>query len=493
MSEPDDIVREFLVESSENLDRLDRNLVALEKQPDDREILADVFRSIHTIKGTSGFLAFAKLEAVTHAGETLLARLRDGQLRLNPEITTVLLAMVDAVRQMLDSIAHSGTDGSNEYRELIGRLSSVEAADAPQTSAEPVPVPVETEVGDPEEFPPVEGRLGAVLVKQESVTPKQLARALEEQKQGNDRPLGEILLESGALHTQELQEALKIAAASRAPVVEEATVRIRVEQLDRLMNLVGELVLTRNRIQQWVGEESDSGLLDTSQRLNLITTELQEGVMKTRLQPIGNIWNKFPRVVRDIAHACGKQVRIELEGKDIELDKTIIEAIKDPLTHLVRNVVDHGIEPPEARRAARKAEEGLLRLRAFHEGGQVMIEISDDGAGLNLDRIRAKAIEKGLIRPDEATRMSEREICKLIFLPGFSTAEKVTNVSGRGVGMDVVRTNIEKIGGTVDLETQRGQGTTVRLKIPLTLAIIPALIVKSGGERYAIPQSDFGS
>jgi len=490
MSDSDEIVKEFLAESGENLDRLDRNLVELEKHPSDREILADIFRTIHTIKGTSGFLGFSKLEAVTHVGESLLARLRDGQLQLNPERTTVLLAMVDAVRQMLDCIAEGGTDGAQEYRDLIERLNSIQASttaakDEPLLPPTPQAAKETPAAANLEKFPPLPGRLGDVLVEHGHVTPKQLARALHEQEQGNPQPVGEILVESGALHAQELQDVLK---SPHTPPPEDATIRIRVAQLDRLMNLVGELVLARNRIQQWVGLEADSGLLGTSQRLNLITTELQEGVMKTRLQPIGNIWSKFPRTARDVAHSCGKQVRIELEGKETELDKTIIEAIKDPLTHLVRNAVDHGIESPEARQVAGKPAEGRLLLRAFHEGGQVIIEITDDGAGLNLERIRDKAIKKGLVSSDEAARMSERELCNLIFLPGLSTAEKVTNVSGRGVGMDVVRTNIEKIGGLVDVQTAAGQGTTVRLKIPLTLAIVPALIVTSASERYAIPQ-----
>jgi two-component system chemotaxis sensor kinase CheA len=261
-----------------------------------------------------------------------------------------------------------------------------------------------------------------------------------------------------------------------------------VSQLDRLMNRVGELVLLRNQIVQFTSSSEDAGLLATSQRLNLLTTELQEGVMKTRMQPIGNIWSKFPRSVRDVALSCGKQVRIEMEGKETELDKTIIEAIKDPLMHLVRNSVDHGIESPEARTAAGKNPEGLLFLRAFHEGGQVNIEITDDGSGLDYEKIRNKAIQKGMITADQAARMTEREITNLIWLPGFSTAEKVSNVSGRGVGMDVVKTNIEKIGGTVDLQSKPGLGSTVRMKIPLTLAIIPALMVTTAGDRYAIPQ-----
>jgi two-component system chemotaxis sensor kinase CheA len=268
----------------------------------------------------------------------------------------------------------------------------------------------------------------------------------------------------------------------------EGSIRVDVRLLDGLMNLVGELVLARNQILQFTAAQEDASLLTASQQLNLITTELQEGVMKTRMQPIGNIWGKFPRVVRDLAALCAKQVRIEMDGEETELDKTIIEAIKDPLTHVVRNAVDHGIESPEARVAAGKSPEGVLRLRAYHEGGQVIIEIADDGAGLDHERIQAKAIERGLLTPENASRMSEREIANLIFLPGFSTARAVTNVSGRGVGMDVVKTNIEKIGGTVDVQSKRGAGTTLTVKIPLTLAIIPALIVSCDGDRYAIPQ-----
>ncbi len=254
------------------------------------------------------------------------------------------------------------------------------------------------------------------------------------------------------------------------------------------MTRVGELVLARNQILQFNSVINDTALQSATQRLNLITTELQEGVMKTRMQQIGNVWSKFPRLVRDLASICEKEVRIEMEGKETELDKTIIEAIKDPLTHLVRNTVDHGIEKPEVRRANGKPSEGCLTLKAYHEGGQVNIEIVDDGAGLNIDRIKSKAIEKGLISAEHAAKLPDREVGQLIFLPGFSTAEKVSNVSGRGVGMDVVKTNIEKIGGTVDLQSQQGFGTTIKIKIPLTLAIIPALIVTSDSDRYAIPQ-----
>jgi two-component system chemotaxis sensor kinase CheA len=248
-------------------------------------------------------------------------------------------------------------------------------------------------------------------------------------------------------------------------------------------------VLARNQIVQFSGAHGDAMFLGATQQLNLITSELQEGVMKTRMQPIGNIWNKFPRIVRDLALACDKRLELVMDGENTELDKTLIEAIKDPLTHLVRNAVDHGIETPERRRAAGKAPYGRLSLRAFHEGGQVIVEVADDGAGIDPERIRDKALARSIITPDQAARMTERELFRLVFLPGFSTAEKVTNVSGRGVGMDVVRTNIEQIGGTIDLQSQRGLGTTIKIKIPLTLAIIPALIVASGDNRYAIPQA----
>jgi len=341
--------------------------------------------------------------------------------------------------------------------------------------------------------------LGEILVKRGAAKVSDVQAAIEQQNAGDPRHLGEILVERGAVKSQEIVEALNAQQQARGQSAGDSTVRVDVSQLDRLMNRVGELVLLRNQIVQYTNSTEDRELLATSQRLNLLTTELHEGVMKTRMQPIGNIWSKFPRTVRDVALACGKQVRIEMEGKGTELDKTIIEAIKDPLTHLVRNAVDDGIEPPEVRRAVGKNPEGLLVLRAFHEGGQVNIEVADDGAGLDYEKLRNKAIQKALITADKAiqkalitadkaARLTEREVTNLIFLPGFSTAEKVTNVSGRGVGLDVVKTNIEKIGGTVDLHSKPGQGSTVRMQIPLTLAIIPALIVTGAGDRYAIPQ-----
>ncbi|MFZ0311036.1 MAG: chemotaxis protein CheW [Candidatus Sulfotelmatobacter sp.] len=535
MNEGDsEIVKDFLVESYENLDRLDRDLVGLEKNPRDKEALAGVFRTIHTIKGTCGFLGFNKLEKVAHVGENLLTRLRDGQLTLNPERTTALLGMVDAVRQMLKEIQSTGQDGEVDYpelRERLTRLQTPAAGDAGSAPAAavllPPPGPVELKLeskpaekletptspqekhsvpatvepalpqvvpaaesrkrGDDSKRKPTRGKIGGVLVDRGAVKAEDIALALQEQEKGDARRIGEILVGSGAAKHDDILAAQQVLDAKLRDTPQE-TIRVGINVLDKLMTLVGELVLARNQLLQISNTVEDASLQAVSQRMNLIATELQGEVMKTRMQPIGNIWGQFPRTVRDVALGCGKEVNIEMEGKETELDKTIIEAIKDPLTHLVRNSVDHGIELPEVRAKAGKDRTGRLILRAFHEGGQVNIEITDDGAGLNVDRIRKKALERAVITSEQAARMSEREIFNLIFLPGFSTAEKVTNVSGRGVGMDVVKTNVEKIGGTVDVQSALGKGTTVRVKIPLTLAIIPALVVTCGGDRYAIPQ-----
>lgn len=523
-----DIVQDFLVESAENLDRLDRDLVGLEKNPQDKEALAGVFRTIHTIKGTCGFLGFNNLEKVAHVGENLLTRLRDGQLTLTPEITTALLTMVDAVRQMLKEIQSTGQDGQVDYPELRETLTSLASAgsthEAPasaspanQTASKSAEI-TEDRGGSPKAEPaapvqaprpasppsapvsapahkkssnsgrkPVRGKIGGVLVERGLVQPEDVEHALEAQESGDRRRLGEILMAPGLVKAEDVAAALQTLEAKPRDAASES-IRVAVNLLDKVMTLVGELVLARNQLLQFANTLDNAGLNAICQRMNLIATELQEEVMKTRMQPIGNIWAQFPRTVRDVALGCGKQVNIEMEGQETELDKTIIEAIKDPLTHLVRNSVDHGIELPGDRVKAGKAPAGRLILRAFHEGGQVNIEISDDGAGLNRERIRQKAVERGMVTAEHAGRMSEREIFNLIFLPGFSTAEKVTNVSGRGVGMDVVKTNVEKIGGVVDIQSAFGQGTTVRVKIPLTLAIIPALIVTCGRDRYAIPQ-----
>jgi two-component system chemotaxis sensor kinase CheA len=440
-----DIVHEFLVESHENLSRLDRELVALEESPKDAELLGSIFRTIHTIKGTCGFLALSTLENITHHAESLLSQLREGKRDLTPPLVSLILETVDATRKVLASLEATGTEGEDRFAGLADRLCA---------AAKFSPIPE------------VEAPVDPAGPREEDTGREDAAR------------------EDGG----------------RMSAVADANVRVDVGLLDKLMDLVGELVLARNQILQFSSEREDAALTATSQRLNLITSELQEGVMKTRMQPIGTVWNKLPRVVRDVALALGKQIKVEMEGAGTELDRTIMEAIKDPLVHLVRNACDHGIESPEVRARAGKPTQGRLTLRAYHEGGQVNIEISDDGAGIDVAVVKRKAVEKGLLGPDQAEKLSDREAMHLIFRAGLSTARSVTNVSGRGVGMDVVKANVEKIGGVVDVLSRPGGGTTVKLKIPLTLAIIPGLVVTHGnprsaprpgsgtGERYLIPQ-----
>ncbi len=463
------VVKEFLLESYENLDRLDRDFVDLEKNPS-KETFGSIFRVIHTIKGTCGFLSFSKLQSVTHAGEGLLALLRAGRMQLNPQITDSLLAMVQAVRELLADIEHTGKEGSRDYSSLIDTLSNLQKGD-PSLDLQPAPVP-----------------LGEILVAQGRVRSEDLDRALKLQASGDQRRVGEILVAQGVVTEAEILEALQAQRELKKAALD-SSVRVDLGLLDELVNLVGELVLCRNRILRFAMTQEDPDFLLVSQQLNLVIGELQEGVMKTRLQPIGGVWNKFPRFVREVAASCGKQVRIEMAGEGTKLDRTVIEAIRDPITHIERNSVDHGIESPEVRLAAGKSAEGRLVMRAYHEGGQVNIEIIDDGAGIDLEKVRVKALQRGLLTQDQAARMSETELVNLIFLPGFSTTDKVTTLSGRGVGMEVVKTSIEKIGGIAEIQSRRGQGTTVRIRIPLTLAIIPALLVTSGGDRYAIPQA----
>ena len=458
----DDIVKEFLVESYENLDQLDQLLVELEENPTSREHLASIFRTIHTLKGTSGFLAFHRLEAIAHVGESLLSRLRDGELALDQARTDALLAMVDTIRQHLRAIEATGREDERDPADLVALLTSVS-----ESSPVSAPAPERRSSGRPSKRP--------------SLVPVANLSAHEVHEPSHPAPAAPKL--QGVPRPEEHEEHGEPRRGAA-----DASIRVDVQLLDRLMNLVGELVLARNQVLQITSNLEDPIIVATSQRLNLVTTELQEGIMKTRMQPIGSIWGKYPRVVRDLSAQCGKQIRLEMEGADTELDRSILEAIKDPLTHVVRNSADHGIERPEVRLGRGKQAQGVLRLRAFHEGGKVNIEVSDDGGGIDVDRVREKAIVRGLVTAERAAAMTERELVQLIFLPGFSTAEKVSNVSGRGVGMDVVRTNVERIGGTIDLTSRRNQGTTLRIRIPLTLAIVPALVVAAAEDRFAIPQ-----
>jgi two-component system, chemotaxis family, sensor kinase CheA len=444
----EDAIRDFLLESHENLDQIEKELLLLDRGTHNDQTIRSIFRSVHTMKGAAGFLGYQKLENLAHGCENLLGQLRSAKLSWNPAISTTLSITLDIFRELILTIESQKQEGKVDISEIQAHLAKLCEGATPQPTQP-------TKVSPPPAAAPATKPSNTTA---ESTSPS-APNAIDD-------------------------TANKGAGTS----VAESSIRVDVALLDRLMNCVGELVLARNQILQLTSNSGDRNFLNASQRLNLITSELQEGVMKTRMQPIGNAWGKFPRVVRDLAAQCDKSVELVMEGRETELDKTIIEAIKDPLTHLVRNSVDHGIERSADRVAAGKSAQGTITLRAFHEGGQVIIEVSDDGRGLNFQRIREKALERGLITQQQAQQLSDHDTAPLIFLPGFSTAEKVTHVSGRGVGMDVVKTNIERIGGHIDIQSQPGASTTMKITIPLTLAIIPALIVSAGGDRFAIPQ-----
>ena len=463
MSEQDELLNDFLVESKENLDHLDEELLALEGSPEDSDLINAIFRRLHTIKGVCGFLELKKLESVSHAGETLLGALRANELKVTDHIITLLLTLCDAIRTIVTCIEETKGEGTQSFEQLAAEL--LAAAKPAEQDAAP-----KKELSLDEEFE-------LILAQREAAeSGGEPLEAKPEEPKPAPTPA----------RTEPPQEQPE--QASRA-APQESSLRVDVQLLDHLMNLAGELVLARNQILQTTKSLSDMNFRAITQRLNLVTSELQEGVMKTRMQPINTVWGKFPRVVRDLAIQCKKQVRLEMWGKETELDKTLIEAIKDPLTHIVRNSIDHGIEVPEKRAAVGKEAEGCITMSAFQEGGYVVIEISDDGAGLNTEKIRDRALQRGLISREKAQAMSEADVHRLIFAPGFSTADTVTNLSGRGVGMDVVKSSVEKIGGQVDISSRAGQGSTIRLKIPLTLAIIPALLLSCASQRFAVPQS----
>ena len=470
------LFRDLVVESTEGLDQFDRDLLALESGTADGETLHSIFRTIHTIKGSSGCLGLRRIERVAHAGENLLSLMRDGRVVAGPELLTKLFRYSDALRGMMRLLGESGAEPDEDNASLIADLNALHQA-ATQAEASMQQEASGLFSDDDEETPS--------KANQE----KHSELLLEEEHKGKaegtaPRVAASAVSAPAPAGTQNMQ------AASSVSSMAETAIRVDVGQLDMLMDLVGELVLARNQILQHAASGGETAFVQSAQQLNMITTKLQENVMKTRMQPVGNVWGKFPRIVRDLAKELGKQVSLVMDGSETEMDRTILDAIKDPLTHVVRNSIDHGLETVEARLKAGKSPEGQLKLRAFHEGGQVIIEISDDGAGIDRDRVVRKALERGLIGGDQAARLTEREVFALIFLPGFSTAEQVTSISGRGVGMDVVKKNIERIGGTVDVQSERGQSTTIWIKIPLTLAIIPALIIRCAGNRYAIPQAN---
>jgi len=433
----DDLLREFLTETNESLDRLDAELVRFEQEPNNGNILGNIFRLVHTIKGTCGFLGLSRLEALAHAAETLMGRFRDG-MPVTAEAVTLILATIDRIKTILDEIEAHQQEPAGGDGDLIDHL----------------------------------GR----LIRQENATPRPAPREKLEKPEKTEKP------EKQDKATSERPD------DERGDRIANHSIRVNVETLDHLMTTVSELVLTRNQLLEIVRRHEDSDFKVPLQRLSNVTAELQEGVMKTRMQPIGNAWQKLPRIVRDLCAELGKDIELEMHGAETELDRQVLELVKDPLTHLVRNCADHGIETTAERLAVGKPAKGMIRLGACHRGGHIIIEIADDGRGLDVARIRAKAVENGLGSEAEIAAKSETEICNLIFAPGFSTAARVTSISGRGVGMDVVRSNIEEIGGTVDLKSVPGAGTTFTIKIPLTLAIVSALIVEAGGERFAMPQ-----
>ncbi len=500
--ETQEILNDFLTETTEMIDGLDQKFVELETQPDNKDLLNEIFRAMHSMKGSAGFLGFNHLVDVTHRAESILNKLRQGEMAVVPEIITVILETVDTVKLIMTEIRTSGTDVkipveamSQKLDDILaGKLSGATAAPKPPVA----PAPVIAAAPEAPQATPPPPQLGEILVTEGLATKEQVFDALTEQSKQPDpkQPLGELLIQAKAISEKALDQALQ--KQEKHPKAEEdATIRVETRRLDSVMNLVGELVLGRNRLIKIGGlleqtHETDPqvrALSETLTQLNLVTTDLQLAVMKTRMLPIKKVMAKLPRMVRDLSSKLGKQVRLETHGEETELDKSVADEIGDPLVHLVRNAIDHGIEMPTERHASRKPSEGLLRIAASQEGNSIVIRIQDDGKGIPLSKIKAKALQKGLISEAELAGMEPREIVNLIFLPGFSTAEKVTDVSGRGVGMDVVRTNIRKMNGTVEIESEEGKGSLITIKLPLTIAIIQALMVEVERATFAIPLS----
>ncbi|WP_428533671.1 chemotaxis protein CheW [Rhodopila sp.] len=505
----DDLLADFLTETNESLAELDGALLTLERTPDDAETLSFIFRLVHTIKGTCGFLGLPRLERVAHAGENVLGKLRDHTLAVTPDIVTQVLAGIDRIKAIVAALGATGAEPPGDDADLIAELnltaSGAQATKPPAASAHraidpfafelalPAIAQPETALQPPIVTDPQAGRPEAAAVESGNFnSPTVIAaaqpRARPPEPARGTQPVIPPAGEQPVVATPSVQAVVAPGGAQAAAPAGAQTIRVTVDVLEDLMTLVSELVLTRNQLLQLARTQENSDFTVPLQRLSHITSDLQEGVMKTRMQPIGHAWNKLPRLVRDLSHDMGKKIELRMLGAETELDRQVLEMIKDPLTHMIRNSGDHGLETPAERRAAGKPETGTIELNAFHEGGYIIMEISDDGRGLAVDRIRAKALTNGLATEAELAAMTDGQIQRFIFRAGFSTAATVSAVSGRGVGMDVVKTNIEKIGGTIELKSTAGQGTTFTVKIPLTLAIVSALIVEAGKERFAIPQ-----
>src|SRR6202163_2332387 len=481
----DDLLREFLTETNESLDTVDNQLVRFEQDPNNAKILDNIFRLVHTIKGTCGFLGLPRLEALAHAGETLMGKFRDG-MPVTSEAVTLILSSIDRIKEILCGLEATAAEPKDSDQALIVKLHQMvelgmAAMSVPASPAIPVKPAIEQGTLVPQilerQLRPGEVSLDELerAFRETAIEvappppPKQDAAPPKEKKPAARKTFAE----------PEISDGDKVANQS---------IRVNVDTLEHLMTMVSELVLTRNQLLEISRRNDDTEFKVPLQRLSNVTAELQEGVMKTRMQPIGNAWQKLPRIVRDLAGELHKQIELEMHGADTELDRQVLDLIKDPLTHMVRNSADHGLETPAERAAAGKPEQGTIRLSAYHEGGHIIICIADNGRGLNTERIKAKAVQNGLVSESDLEKMTEAQIHKFIFAPGFSTAASVTSVSGRGVGMDVVRTNIDQIGGTIDVKSVAGEGSSVTIKIPLTLAIVSALIVEAAGDRFAIPQ-----
>ena len=490
----DDLLREFLTETNESPDTVDNQLVRFEQDPNNAKILDNIFRLVHTIKGTCGFLGLPRLEALAHAAETLMGKFRDG-MPVTGEAVTLILSTIDRIKEILGQLEATEAEPEGADVDLIDALHHmVEQGMAAMTAPAPEAAAAK---------PVTAGAAVAQTLERElrpgEVSLDELERAFRETEMEIPAPpLAPIEQAAPKAEAPKPAAAKPAAAKPRKPVIENETsegdkianqsIRVNVDTLEHLMTMVSELVLTRNQLLEISRRNEDSEFKVPLQRLSNVTAELQEGVMKTRMQPIGNAWQKLPRIVRDLSSELGKQIELEMHGADTELDRQVLDLIKDPLTHMVRNSADHGLESTADRVAAGKPEQGTIRVSAYHEGGHIIICIADNGRGLNTDRIKQKAVQNGLVTEADVEKMTEAQVHKFIFAPGFSTAAAVTSVSGRGVGMDVVRTNIDQIGGTIDVKSVPGEGSSFTIKIPLTLAIVSALIVEAAGDRFAIPQ-----
>ena len=521
MDDMKEIMEDFLIEAFELIEQIDHDLVELEANPEDLELLNRIFRVAHTVKGSSSFLNFDVLTELTHHMEDVLNKARKGELKITPDIMDVVLESVDMMKGLLESIRDNGSDAAAgiDIKNICASLTQISEGEAPSAAPEAPATPAPEPVKEPEPAVPAEeaapevsdAELSKLSDSEVEAEIERLLKVRKAEDQARRASKGiapkspeEIAPAASAAPapapkpapSRERDADKKVpAASSSSAVAQEQTIRVEVKRLDHLMNLIGELVLGKNRLlkiyddveERYEGEKFLEELNQVVSSLSLVTTDIQLAVMKTRMLPIAKVFNKFPRMIRDLSRDLGKQIDLEISGEETELDKSIVEEIGDPLVHIIRNSCDHGIEDPETRKAMGKPEKGLVQLKAYNEGNHIVVEIVDDGKGLDADMLKAKSIEKGIITEREADAMSEKEAFGLIFKPGFSTAAKVTNVSGRGVGMDVVKTNIEKLNGIIDIESEVGKGTVMKLKIPLTLAIIQSLLVGTQEEFYAIP------